>query len=769
ANYQFSSVESADLNSTTLVGTANADTFDVTAENALTSAGITFTNVAVIDASAGADQLNTAGATAQLTATDNQVEVSGITVNAIENIDVGDGTLQGSSLAEVYVVTAADGVVNTKGMTVTSVATLNAGGGLDTVRSTQSLNAELTGDTQEFDMSGIRFEAAEFVALTDGSVTGSAGDDEFSVGANRQEVSSNGILFSGVTTVNGSDGEDNVSSTAAFVLLNGDTNSFNASGVRFNEIESGTLTNGRIVSASANDEEFILGNGSGLLSANDVSFTGVASVSADTTDAIVANSAGSDFVINADSTVAANDITFTGSRVITGDAGADTLTSNISAAEWLIDAVGDGVNSVADFVFSNIEALTNGAGDLNLVTSLQAVFAGDSVSFGDGAMTLNFDGSRNVSIESLYGSGFTAQAVNRSDLAISGQVNADNLLIISYGDIELQTDINLISIQAADGRSIDATIIQNGNLIIRSIDVGEGGTLILDSLVAGTGILSAETPNTTDVKGLNTYIGAGNSGVEGAGQWAGVGTDGQQLTFEVTLELDLSAVTFVTPYFPNGAPLYYNTEGNETDSFISSQSSALIINRSVGDVSQIDPAVFEALTPFIADANSVAGSTTLASSDTPAMMDTQLLATLLASYEPTAAGDVEGYTIEGEEKKKPRKQTQQSTDSEKEVRVVYNDSGEVIGMVRDYVFRTGDSLWSLSQRFLGTGFAWNKILEQNPDIENPSAIADGSVIKVIESVSDEVAQKLKAAFDSGLGVRDGNSVVFPAEFRQQLN
>ena len=60
-------------------------------------------------------------------------------------------------------------------------------------------------------------------------------------------------------------------------------------------------------------------------------------------------------------------------------------------------------------------------------------------------------------------------------------------------------------------------------------------------------------------------------------------------------------------------------------------------------------------------------------------------------------------------------------------------------------------------------------MEQNPEIESPSSIKNGTVIRVIKSVSDEVAQAIQNALDSGLGVKKGNTVTFPVDAKSQLN
>ena len=497
----------------------------------------------------------------------------------------------------------------------------------------------------------------------------------------------------------------------------------------------------------------------------------VATVNADSSDTISGSTGQDSFVVKSDNTVAVNGITFDGPLNLKGGSGADTLTSEIDTARWVINGVGDSLNKVGDFVFSQFESLVNAVGDLDLATSLQLIFSGESASFGGGAMTLGFNGDNDVSVFSTFGSGAQAQAFgDNTSAAIRGSVTADELVILSFGDIELMTNVNLLSVTSVDGQSINASIVQDGDLVIREISI-ENGVLILDSLVSGTGTITAETVNTVDVSALSAHIGSGKSGVSGAGQWASIGSDGEQLTFEVQIQLDLTAISFVTPFFPTISPVTVNKEGNETDSLISSQNSAVIIIGGISDVTQLNPAVFEALSPFIADANAVSGSSSHTGTDVPSTLDTEQLAVLLAAYEPTAAGAAEDYSVDGtseEEGEEEKAEQEFVDDGQGDISVSLSPDNEVVGLVRNYRFRNGDSLWSLAQRFLGTGFAWNKLLEQNPAIDNPSAIADGTVIKVITTVDEEKAAQIQALIDSGVGVKDGANIILPEQYRDQL-
>ncbi|HCG79547.1 MAG TPA: hypothetical protein DE015_10110, partial [Oceanospirillales bacterium] len=144
ANYQFTSIESADLTTKALTGTANADAFDVTGANELTSAGIDFTNVASVDANDGDDQLNTSAAVLEA-GTNEALTSSNISFTDIESADLSDGILTGTSNADTFDVTGANSLTSA-GINFSNVAAVNADDGVDQVNTDgadASLFAEL--------------------------------------------------------------------------------------------------------------------------------------------------------------------------------------------------------------------------------------------------------------------------------------------------------------------------------------------------------------------------------------------------------------------------------------------------------------------------------------------------------------------------------------------------------------------------------------------------------------------------------------------------
>jgi pyruvate formate-lyase activating enzyme-like uncharacterized protein len=788
----FSGLDSMDLSQGVVTGTDSSETFEISnTNNAVTVNGMSLTAVSAVNAGSSTDDVVKVAtgvqATADLTAVDNQILASAITFNDVDTVNLGGGTLNGSnSENEVYVVNTTANALAVKNMQFESVNAVN--GGADSIDSIATLgvavDAQLTGADKQLLVSDITFSDISSANMSGGRLSGS--DEADTIQLTSAGMAANEINFYLINSaVDTQGGDDTVIGRAGVDwTLTGTNGEINSVRYQFKNVENVDVVS-EGVAGSAIAETFELGTEESQVIVNQLTLSNVSTVTADLNDTLLGTSGDDVFNVNSDTSVLTNSTTFDGMENLNGGEGQDTLISNVDGLAWIINQASDGVNSLGDFLFSQFEVLNNNVGNLNLSTSLQAVFAGESVSFIGGNsstasiqavpsdMNLNFNGQEDVIINSTY--------VGKN--AITGNLIAHLADINASGDIDLDTEIDILNVSTNDNRSINATFVQNGDLVLRTVDVGDSGTVILDSAVEGTGLLTTETRNEVNFVAKSVSIGTGKSDRQGAGLWEGVGSaaDASQLTFDVSFNLDLEALYYVTPFFPNGAPITSQLEGIESDSLISSQQSALIITDTVQNLAQLDPAIFESLTPYIADANSIAGADNYyASSEVPSTLDTAQLAALLSSYEPTAAGGVnyDEYKLDGEseedddEKKKLAKKLSKAgtfvADDNSDIKVAYSESGEMLGVVKDYVFQAGDSLWSLSKRYLGNGFAWTEIAKQNPSIKNPSSIADGQIIKVVVKVSDEIGQILKSAISAGGISKEGNSATLPASLRREV-
>ncbi|MFP6845121.1 MAG: filamentous hemagglutinin N-terminal domain-containing protein [Thalassolituus sp.] len=777
AGINFTAIDSANVSQGIVTGTDSSETFEISnTNNAVTVNGMSLTAVSAVNAGSSMDDVVKVAtgvqATADLTAVDNQILASAITFNDVDTVNLGGGTLNGSnSENEVYVVNTTANALAVKNMQFESVNAVN--GGADSIDSIATLgvavDAQLTGADKQLLVSDITFSDISSANMSGGRLSGS--DEADTIQLTSAGMAANEINFYLINSaVDTQGGDDTVIGRAGVDwTLTGTNGEINSVRYQFKNVENVDVVSEGVTGA-ATAETFELGTEESQVIVNQLTLSNVSTVTADLNDTLLGTSGDDVFNVNSDTSVITNSTTFDGMENLNGGEGQDTLISNVDGLAWIINQASDGVNSLGDFLFSQFEVLNNNVGNLNFSTSIQTVFAGESLTSSD--MTLNFNGQEDVIINSTY--------VGKN--AITGNLIAHLADINASGDIDLDTEIDILNVSTNDNRSINATFVQNSDLVLRTVDVGDSGTVILDSALEGTGLLTTETRNGVNFVAKSVSIGTGKSDRQGAGLWEGVGSsaDASQLTFDVSFNLDLEALYYVTPFFPNGAPITSQLEGIESDSLISSQQSALIVTDTVQNLAQLDPAIFESLTPYIADANSIAGADNYyASSEVPSTLDTAQLAALLSSYEPTAAGGVnydeyklDGESEENDEKKKLAKKLSKAgtfvADDNSDIKVAYSESGEMLGVVKDYVFQAGDSLWSLSKRYLGNGFAWTEIAKQNPSIKNPSSIADGQIIKVVVKVSDEIGQILKSAISAGGISKEGNSATLPASLRREV-
>lgn len=100
----------------------------------------------------------------------------------------------------------------------------------------------------------------------------------------------------------------------------------------------------------------------------------------------------------------------------------------------------------------------------------------------------------------------------------------------------------------------------------------------------------------------------------------------------------------------------------------------------------------------------------------------------LAEEEPKAAPEPETTDVEAAAPTKVKKKP--------------TDQG-VEQVSETYVVKTGDTLWELSQKFLGNAWYWPKVWSYNPEIENPHWIYPGNVVRFFPS-QDELPAQVEA-------------------------
>ncbi|MEC8523639.1 MAG: hypothetical protein VXZ24_05295, partial [Pseudomonadota bacterium] len=366
AAYQFFSIESADLQSNALTSTSGADTFDVTGANALTTDGINFSNVEVVNAGEGVDQVNTGGAGASLfaemgSAVEYALETLGITFRDTENANLASGTLAGSAEADSFDVTGA--ALTANGVTVINAASaIDAGTGDDAV-TVNDANSTLTGTDNALNTAAYQLTSIETVNLNSNTLTGTTGADTFAVtGANA--LTSADIDFTNVASVDAGNGDDQVNTNGATLVSQADVagtvavdNALLTQQIAFTAVEDLDLADGTLTGSDAADSFEVTGT---ALTANGIAVINAASaIDAGTgDDAVTVNDTnstltGRDNALNTAayqlSSIESADLQ---SNALSGTTGADTF-----------DVTGANALTSAEIGFTNVASVEAGVGD----------------------------------------------------------------------------------------------------------------------------------------------------------------------------------------------------------------------------------------------------------------------------------------------------------------------------------------------------------------------------------------------------------------------
>ncbi|MEC8522826.1 MAG: hypothetical protein VXZ24_01080, partial [Pseudomonadota bacterium] len=280
--YQFTSIETADLNSNALTGTSGADTFGVTGANALTSADIDFTNVASVDAGTGDDQVNTNGAAlvseiqgAGAVAVDNALLTQQITFSAVENLDLAGGMLAGSNAADSFEVTGTTLTANAISI-ANAASVVNAGSGDDAVIVNDTIST-LTGTDNALNTVNYQFTSIEEANLNGGALAGSDAADSFEV--TNTALTANGISLTNVASaIDAGNGEDGVTVNDTNSTLAGTDNALNTANYQFTSIETADLNSNELTGTAGADTFDV--TGTNALTSAGINFSNVEAVNA---------------------------------------------------------------------------------------------------------------------------------------------------------------------------------------------------------------------------------------------------------------------------------------------------------------------------------------------------------------------------------------------------------------------------------------------------------------------------------------------------------
>ncbi|MFA0811454.1 hypothetical protein, partial [Microbulbifer epialgicus] len=545
---QFTGIDMVETTDAQLFGTDEDDTFELT-ETGLESAGIAFSGVNEVIGYEGADKLiGTEGADQFALSSEGDISVAGIKFTGLKILDAAGGndtviadgatwtsSISGSSLEK----NAAEATVNNITVAFDNLE-LVQGAGIYVGQDVGSNYVFSSLDTMT--VAGVTF--ADLESLTAGagedSVYGADIDAKWDITASKNTVTSGreSLLFSGIEFIYAGSGAD----------------TFNLTGGELTAIDSG-----------AGDDTVILSNA--------------------VIDRISLGE-GDDYVqVDAES----------GQQVeLYGGGGNDSFQYNLAGDTWQIYSAG---NSVGNFQFTDFEFLDNTADSISLETDLSFDFvnggdyssafnnSGAGLVFHANGMRLGYDGNGDISV------------VSSASETIGGVLKANRADIVASGDVNIETDVNVLAISTS-GPNIDITVLAQEDLIIDEINAGRGNVQLAS---AGFGVLTAETYGDTHITAGSISLGTDTQ------LWSIIGSELTPLRMDANGSVEIVSVSYYEPEFIGQVP-NFTSKGDELQSIAGAQAAQGLrsaVQNGVEDFTLVDPAIFSAVKPYSSGVDAV--------------------------------------------------------------------------------------------------------------------------------------------------------------------
>ncbi|MFT4906216.1 MAG: hypothetical protein ACI978_000276, partial [Oleispira sp.] len=279
-------------------------------------------------------------------------------------------TLAGSDQADSFA-TISGNQLTANGIVFSDIGTVNAGLGDDDIEHTQTAWVIQAGNNtttvESIDFTGIdSINKDNGTAITDRSLTGTAGDDAFAY-EGRNAVSANGITYYGIGSVNGAgegvSGDDVQHNFASWTIQGSEATSIE--GIAFTDIESinqfnSTNITNRNLNGTAGQDLLTI-HSANVISANGITYYGIGSVDAlGNTEADLDTVSGSTTWDLLASGFEAFDISFAGVEIANSAAGG-TLSGTAAADKFVVA----GTQSVAanGTTFNQVTSVTASDGD----------------------------------------------------------------------------------------------------------------------------------------------------------------------------------------------------------------------------------------------------------------------------------------------------------------------------------------------------------------------------------------------------------------------
>ncbi|MBY6190006.1 filamentous hemagglutinin N-terminal domain-containing protein [Microbulbifer agarilyticus] len=351
----FTGIESAVAQS--LIGSAGADTFELSGSGALSIFEITFSGLSSVDASGGNDEVISRSGLGYALGGDNHVQHEGIVFTGAEQFTGTSAALDITGQASAEIV--GEGAVFTGGVSFSGIGALSL---QDPDTDLQVWNGASLVGSGSVVSGGVDVSGVTTVSGTD-VLTGTSGDDTFTVQANNS-LSASGILFSDVNTISAGAGEDTVVglSDSDWELL-GSSGSLSHSSMTFDAVELAQNGSGHVIGADSGNLFAVAADGT--LRVDSIAFSGVNSVVAGTgADSVSSASAGNWVLGDADGSAAISDIAFSGIEVVATESALVDGSQNSIVETYELSADGNTL-SVLDILFESVSEVISGneAGD----------------------------------------------------------------------------------------------------------------------------------------------------------------------------------------------------------------------------------------------------------------------------------------------------------------------------------------------------------------------------------------------------------------------
>ena len=338
-----------------LLGSSSADVFTL-GDSGLVAGGIRFSGLSSVNGGGGSDRLDSdLDQDWLLGSMDGVFSHAGTEFASIEAAAGGSGALQGGAADNTF--TLGNDALRVSSVDFEGVTSIDAGAGHDTVATEAGLAWLLDGTSGSATVAGVTFRGIDAVSTADATIDTSttSGPQVFELSASGAQVSILDILFSSVSSVVASDASgDAVVSAADQWQLQGGLNRISANGVLFSGIDSVEGEASELIGTAAADAFQLTGSANSLIAAG-MSFSGVERISgAGGADTLAGSDGDDSFSLEGSGDVRAAAMQFTGLVGVDGGAGTDVVDG--SAASWTSAADANGV--ISGRALATVDSLT---------------------------------------------------------------------------------------------------------------------------------------------------------------------------------------------------------------------------------------------------------------------------------------------------------------------------------------------------------------------------------------------------------------------------